>query len=260
MVRPTYDFDGDTVIITGATSGIGRKIALRFAKTGATVINADIEKEPKEADLPTHKAIERDGGVAEFIKTDVSDYQHLKSVVEAAREYGGVDIMINNAGLQIIESFLDADPDQLEALLSVNVFGAFFGTQIAAQDMLYRKKPGVIINTASISSNLAQYDQVQYDASKGAIRMITRGTALELAEHGIRVNAVSPGQIATEFVDGWSQDAREAVQENNMIKPVPLDRAGTPEDIAGAYLFLASEDASYITGEEINVDGGWQIF
>jgi NAD(P)-dependent dehydrogenase (short-subunit alcohol dehydrogenase family) len=90
--------------------------------------------------------------------------------------------------------------------------------------------------------------------------MITRGTALELAEHGIRVNAVAPGQIATEFVDGWSDEAREAARNDELLKPVPLGRAGTPEDVAGAYLFLASEDATYVTGELVHVDGGWQIF
>jgi NAD(P)-dependent dehydrogenase (short-subunit alcohol dehydrogenase family) len=125
--------------------------------------------------------------------------------------------------------------------------------------MLERDDPGVIVNTASISSNLAQFGQVQYDATKGAVRMITRGAALELAEHGIRVNAVAPGQIATEFGQGWSEEAVEAVENAELLKPVPLGRAGFPEDVAGATLFLAGDDAEYVTGELIHVDGGWQI-
>jgi len=256
----SYDFEGETVVVTGATSGIGREIALRFGEAGATVVNADVEREPKDAETPTHEAIEAAGGTAEYVETDVTDRDQLRSVVEAAGEFGGVDVMVNNAGLQIVEPFLETDPEQLDALLGVNAAGSFFGTQVAAEDMIARGDPGSIINTASISSNLAQHDQVQYDASKGAVRMITRGTALELAEHGIRVNAVAPGQIATEFVEGWSETARRAARNDELIKPVPLGRAGTPEDVAGAYLFLASDDAAYVTGELVHVDGGWQVF
>ncbi|MFB6299531.1 MAG: SDR family NAD(P)-dependent oxidoreductase [Halobacteriales archaeon] len=260
MTQPDYAFDDTTVIVTGGTSGIGREVARRFGAAGATVINADIDIEPKNADTATHEVIEDAGGRAEYVETDVSDREQLRSVVDAAREFGGVDVMVNNAGLQTPTPFLEATPDQLNALLSVNVAGVFFGTQVAALDMLDRDTTGVIINTASISSNLAQHDQIQYDASKGAVRMITRGAALELADHGIRVNAVAPGQIATEFVEGWSERARQAAREDELIKPVPLGRAGTPEDVAGAYLFLASADADYITGESIQVDGGWQVF
>jgi NAD(P)-dependent dehydrogenase (short-subunit alcohol dehydrogenase family) len=118
----------------------------------------------------------------------------------------------------------------------------------------------VILNTASISSNVAQKDQVQYDASKGAVQMITRGSALELAEHDIRVNAVAPGQIATEFVEDWSEEAPRDAANDGMIKPVPLKRAGYPEDIAPAFLYLASDAASYVTGELLTVDGGWSAF
>jgi len=255
-----YDYSGQTVVITGGTSGIGREVAKRFGKAGAKVINADLTEEPKDASVPTHEAIEAAGRTAEYIETDVTNRDQISSVVEAAREFGGVDIMVNNAGLQIPEGFLQTTSDQLQAVLATNVEGVFFGTQLAANDMIERSDPGVILNTASISSNLAQFDQVQYDASKGAVRMVTRGAALELAEHSIRVNGVAPGQIATEFTDGWSEEAKQAVKNDELLKPVPLGRAGTPEDVAGIYLFLASEEADYITGELIHVDGGWQIF
>jgi NAD(P)-dependent dehydrogenase (short-subunit alcohol dehydrogenase family) len=131
----------------------------------------------------------------------------------------------------------------------------FFGCQAADNDMIDRGEGGAVINTASISSNFAQHGQVQYDATKGAVRMITRGAALELAEHDIRVNAVAPGQIATEFLEGWTEEA----QEGDFLKPVPQGRAGRPEDVAGAALYLASEQAGYTTGELLHVDGGWQI-
>jgi len=256
---PAYDYDDTTVVITGGTSGIGREVALRFAEHGATVVNGDIDHEPKDADVPTDEAITEAGGTAEYVETDVSNRDDLEVLVEAAHEFGGVDVMVNNAGTQLPKPMLDVTETEYEQMQSVNAKGVFFGTQVAAQDMLDRDDPGVIVNTASISSNLAQHEQVQYDTSKGAVRMITRGASLELAEAGIRVNGVAPGQIATEFTEGWSEQAREMVQNDELLKPVPLGRAGTPEDVAGAYLFLASDAAAYVTGELVHVDGGWQV-
>ncbi len=254
------NFEGETIIVTGATSGIGREIALRFGDAGAAVIVADIQKEPKDGDVPTHEVIREAGGDAEFVETDVTDVEDLRTVVAAAREYGGVDVMVNNAGIIVPGSILDINPETFDKIHAVNARGTFFGTQAAANDMIDRGDPGVLINTASISSDFAQYEQVQYDSSKGAVRMITRGSALELADHGIRVNAVAPGQIATEITEGWADEAKEKIENDELIKPVPLSRAGTPKDIAPAYLYLASEEASYVTGEILQVDGGWQIF
>lgn len=253
-------FDGETVIVTGAASGIGREIALRFGDAGATTIVADVDEKPKDGDVPTHRRIRRNDGEAEFVRTDVTDVNQLTAVVEAARDYGGVDVMINNAGIIIPGSIRTVDPESFDKVHAVNARGTFFGTQAAANDMIDRGEVGVIVNTASISSNLAQYDQVQYDSSKGAVKMITRGAALELAEHDIRVNAVAPGQIATEMTEGWAAEAKEKAASDSLIKPVPLGRAGTPEDVAPAYLYLASEQANYVTGEILQVDGGWQVF
>ncbi|PSP95446.1 short-chain dehydrogenase [Halobacteriales archaeon QS_4_62_28] len=255
----TQDFDGETVLITGATSGIGREIALRFGAAGATVLNADIEREPKDADVPTHERIRGEGGEAAYVETDVSNPEEIEDALVTAREYGGVDVMVNNAGLFIGGDFLDITPAEFDSIFGVNAKGVFFGCQAAAADMIDRGVEGSIVNTASISSWMAQHDQVQYDATKGAVKMVTRGAALELAEHGIRVNGVGPGQIATEFIEDWSEDAPQAAKEEEFLKPVPLGRAGYPRDVAGAVLFLASEDAAYISGEIIMVDGGWQI-
>lgn len=260
MGTTNYDYTDETVLITGASSGIGRQIARRFGEAGATVINADVREQPKgDSEVPTHRTIREAGGSAEFVETDVTQPDQVAVAVEAARDYGGVDIMVNNAAMHMSKPFTEVDPGELDSILSVNVKGVFVGTQVAATDMIDRDEQGTIINTASISSNSAQHNQVPYDMTKGAIRMITRGTALELAEDGIRVNAVAPGQIATEFFEGWSEKAINWVENNELIKPVPLNRAGTPEDVAGAYLYLASEDANYVTGELLHVDGGWQV-
>jgi NAD(P)-dependent dehydrogenase (short-subunit alcohol dehydrogenase family) len=254
------DFTGETVVITGATSGIGREIALQFADAGATVVVGDVEVEPKDADRPVAEAIEAAGGVAEFVRTDVSDRDQLRELVGAAREHGGVDVMINNAGLFTGGSILDLEPEAFERIHQVNAEGVYYGTQVAANDMLDRGVEGTVINTASISSHYAQKGQVQYDSTKGAVRMITRGAAFELADHGIRVNAVAPGQIATEFAEGWSEEAPRKAENDELAKPVPLGRAGTPADVAPAYLYLASDAAAYVTGELLVVDGGWQVF
>jgi NAD(P)-dependent dehydrogenase (short-subunit alcohol dehydrogenase family) len=253
------DFEGETVVVTGGTSGIGRETAMQFGAAGATVLIGDVEREPKLADAPTAEAIREAGGEAAFVETDVSDRSAVEALVEAAREHGGVDVMINNAGIYRDGTVTDLTAADLAAVLSVNVEGVFNGVQSAAADMLDRDDPGVIINTASISSRFAQHGQTAYDASKGAVAMLTRTAALELAEAEIRVNAVAPGQIATEFTPGLAERQRELSRTEGHLKPVPLGRAGEPSDVAGAYLFLASEAAAYVTGELLFVDGGWQV-
>ncbi|WP_152042305.1 SDR family NAD(P)-dependent oxidoreductase [Salinigranum salinum] len=261
MGSVTYDFAGETVIVTGGSSGIGRAVALAFGGAGATVINADVRRDPKDvdADTPTDEAVDATAGRGEYVETDVSDPAALSAVVEAAHEFGGVDVMVNNAGWYNQASLFETAPEEFERIHAINAGGAFFGCRAAAADMIDRGVAGTIVNTASISSSHAQRDQISYDATKGGVKMITRGAALELADHGIRVNAVAPGQIATEF--GTSVAEKEAaVDAGDMAKPIPLDRLGTPDDVAGAVLFLASDAAGYVTGELFYVDGGWQIY
>lgn len=261
MGTTTFDFSGETVIVTGASSGIGREVAFAFADAGATVLNASRRPESKDegADLPTHERIREDGGRADFVETDVSHPDQIERAVEYAREYGGVDVFVNNAGIHITESVLDLTEEQFDRIHDVNVKGYFFGCQAAANDMIDRGVEGQIVNMASISSTMAKPRQIAYESTKGAIQMITRSSALELAEHGIRVNALAPGRIATEFGEMSAEEKAASVKENDLIKPIPLGRAGVSEDVTGATLFLASEDAAYVTGEMFYVDGGFQV-
>lgn len=253
----TGDFAGETVIVTGASSGIGRAVALAFGDADATVINADVREEPKDldADRPTHEVIRERGGAAEHVATDVADPDQVVSVVEAAHEFGGVDVMINNAGVHESRTFRNVSPDDLEAVHAVNTRGTFFGTQVAAEDMIERGEPGVVLNTASTTADDPEFEHSHYAATKGAIRMLTRSAALELAQHGVRVNAVAPGSIATEITEGWSERAAASIDEDG----TPPVRAGRPADLAGAYLYLASQQADYVTGELLRVDGGDQV-
>ena len=261
MGATSFDFADEVVIVTGGSSGIGRGTAVEFAEAGATVIVADVRRDPKDldADAPTDEVIADAGGEAEYVETDVSDPAQVESLVEAAREFGGVDVMVNNAALFVEGSITDIDVGAFDDALGVNVRGVLVGTQVAARDMLDRDDPGCIVNTASISSTLAQYGQVGYDATKGAVRMITRGAALDLADSGIRVNAVAPGQIATEFLEGWTEEARESVDADGFLKEIPMGRVGVPADVAPAVCYLASDAAGYTTGELLHVDGGWQV-
>jgi NAD(P)-dependent dehydrogenase (short-subunit alcohol dehydrogenase family) len=253
----TGDFADETVVVTGGSSGIGRAVALAFGEAGATVVNADVRPDPKDvdADRPTHELIERDGGSGTYVETDVADPAAVESVVEAAREVGGVDVMINNAAVHVSRRFREVTPADLERVHAVNARGVFFGTQAAADDMVERDEPGVILNTASSTSTDPEWEHAHYAATKGAIRMITRSAALELARHGIRVNSVAPGPIATEITEGWTERAVESVGAGRD----PPTRAGRPVDLAGAYLYLASERADYVTGEELRVDGGARL-
>ncbi|WP_408960323.1 SDR family NAD(P)-dependent oxidoreductase [Natrinema sp. 74] len=274
MGEIAYDFSDETVIVTGGTSGIGREVARRFGEAGATVIVADIREAPKEDHVsgPTHELIQDRGGRAEFIETDVSDPEEVGAVVTAAREFGGVDVMVNNAGIYREASLVETDADAFDQVFAINVRGVFAGCRAAARDMLDRDTPGSIVNTASISSEYAQVGHSMYDASKGAVMMLTRVAALELARYDIRVNAVAPGIIETTFGTGNPDFAREigdgfvledaALPDLNAqeIDPeIPMGRMGTPDELAGSYLFLASDAASYVTGHLLYVDGGYQI-
>jgi NAD(P)-dependent dehydrogenase (short-subunit alcohol dehydrogenase family) len=255
------DFSEDTVIVTGGSAGIGRAIAIGFADCGADVVIGDISSTPKSGGetTPTVEHIRNNDGTATFIETDVSNEEDIAELIVGAEEFGGVDVMVNNAAMYSRSSILEITSEELDTIQSTNESSVIFGTQYAARSMIDRGQPGCIVNISSVSAEMAQSNQIGCAASKGAVKMITRATAYELARRNIRVNAVAPGQIATTFVKEQPDDIRRAVETDSYTKSIPLERAGEPSDVSNAVRFLASEAASYITGETIVVDGGWTL-
>lgn len=262
MGRAVWDFSDETAVVTGGSSGIGRQIALELADADAAVVIADTRREPVDPDAaPTAEVIEENGGDAAFVETDVRQLEEQRAAIERAREFGGLDMMFNNAGVGSTESVLDASRAEFERLFDVHVFGMMTGCRLAAEEFIDRGIDGAIVNTASIRSEFADPDHVQYDTAKGAVKMLTRCAAFELADHGIRVNAVAPGPIATHGRQtDTAEELRERIADGDYTKPIPQSRAGEPEEVAAAALYLASEEASYTTGELLFVDGGYQIY
>lgn len=255
----TFDFEDETVIVTGASSGIGREVALQFADAGATVINGDLVGQPDHVDAPTHELIEDRGGTGVFVETDVTDREAIASLVDQAREYGGVDVMVNNAGVNYRKSLLEVTADEYDDVESVNLFGVVFGTQVAAMDMIEQDVAGCIINTASIRTDVALSNQVMYNTTKGGVKMLTKSAALDLAEYGIRVNAVAPGRTVTALSD-TTEKAEELAESGQLEKAIPMERPAATSDIAPTFLYVASDAAEYMTGEIVTVDGGLSVY
>jgi NAD(P)-dependent dehydrogenase (short-subunit alcohol dehydrogenase family) len=241
-------------VVTGASSGIGRAIGQRFAEHGADVVVADIRESPREGGTPTHEVIEAETTAqATFVECDVSSVDDIESALDAAAAFGGVDVLVNNAGIFRAEEFLDVTPSAYEQLLAVNVRGAFFGSQRAAARMI-GNGGGSIINVSSIAGILGNGGYVSYSTSKGALRLLTYSLAHRLGPESIRVNAIHPGGIETAML----ADANLGPEGTDaFVEQIPQRRLGEPDDIAGAALFLASDLASYVNGESLVVDGGY---
>ena len=231
-------FDKQVVVVTGAGHGIGRAVAERFAAEGASVVVNDVNAARAE-----------EGGGAMTYVADVSSKAQVDAMFDAVIDrFGTVDVLVNNAGnIHAARHFLEADEAWWDQLLDVNLKGAFL-CSLRAAHIMARKGSGVILNMSSGGATKAHRGNVAYDASKGGIEAMTRAMALDLAPYGIRVNAIVPGLIRTYDLD------EPAAQERGQV--VPLGRLGDPEDLAGPTVFLATDDARYITGACLAVDGG----
>jgi NAD(P)-dependent dehydrogenase (short-subunit alcohol dehydrogenase family) len=244
-------FDNQIAIVTGAGYGIGRGIAEYFAAKGAKVAIFDIDDSTSKE---TEERIVSSGGRAMFYKTDVSNYDGIvESVAKVKRDLGIVDILINNAGIRYVRNVLDIPNEEWNRTISVNLTGMFYMVK-AVVPMMQEKGRGKIVNVASISGLVGQNGRAAYGASKGGIIQFTRSLAVELAPK-INVNAVAPGFIpGTGMMKEIDKDTRSSAW---MIANTPVKRAGSPQDVAAAVAFLSSDEASFITGATLPVDGGF---
>jgi NAD(P)-dependent dehydrogenase (short-subunit alcohol dehydrogenase family) len=245
-----------TAVITGAASGVGRAIAELFSDHGAAVVVADIRSEPREGGEPTHERINDQGGDATFVECDVTSYDDCVTAVEAAEEFGGIDVMVNNAGIVGPQTpLVELDFDEYQTLMDINLSGVFRGSKAAAIEMIDQGDGGSIINMSSVAGMQGYGGITSYSASKGGVRLFTYALTSELGPDGIRVNVVHPGVIETAMTTEDSPTV--GTEEGEQLKQtIPLRRFGKPEDVAGVCGFLASDLASYVTAESIVVDGG----
>ncbi len=241
-------------VVTGGAQGIGRACAERFAAEGARVVIADIDDEKGSAAADAINAAHADGGeVAAFVPCDVGDGSQVKAMIEATVErFGGLDICLSNAGIIHTAGFLDIAEADFDRVLRVNLKGVFLTGQAAARRMAARGG-GVIINMSSVNAVLAIPDQVPYVTAKGGVKQLTKVMALALAPHGIRVNAIGPGSIMTDMLKVVMHDA---AARTKILSRTPMGRCGEVDEVAAVAAFLASDDASYLTGQTIYPDGG----
>ena len=239
-------------VVTGASRGIGRAIAKKLAHAGATVIiNYNGSREKAEE---TKDEIEAEGGKAAVYQCDVSDFEKCETFIsDVIKEYGRLDILVNNAGITKDGLLMKMSEEDFDKVLSTNLKGAFNTIRFATRQML-KQRSGRIINMASVVGVTGNAGQANYAASKAGIIGLTKATAREMASRGITVNAIAPGFIETDMTEVLSDKVKEA-----SVAQIPLGKFGKPEDVAAAAAFLASEEAGYITGQVLHVDGGMVI-
>ena len=235
--------DGKICIITGAGRGIGYATAVKFAEEGAKVVIAEFDEKSGQ------KAADDVGGI--FIQTNVAEKSSVNSLFEKVMtEYGCVDVLVNNAGILMDGTLVKMEEDQFDAVINVNLKGVYLCGQSAAT-IMKEQGSGVILNASSVVAHNGNYGQTNYVATKAGVIGMTKVWARELGKDGIRVNAIAPGFITTEMTAQMPEKIIKMMGEK-----VPVKRWGDPEDVANAYCFLASDEASYISGTVLNVDGG----
>jgi sorbose reductase len=251
-VLDLFGLSGKRALVTGASSGIGRKVAQAYAQAGADVAIAARNVEALQGVADELAA--DGGGKVVPIQCDVTRSEQVNSMVDrVVAELGGIDIAVCNAGIITVVPMLAMSPEEFQRIQDTNVTGVFLTAQSAARAMVAQGRGGVIINTASMSGSIINVPQQvgHYCASKAAVIHLTKAMAVELASHNIRVNSVSPGYILTELVEPLTEYHRQWEPK------IPLGRIGRPEELTGLYVYLASEASSYMTGSDVVIDGGY---
>ncbi|RZM82108.1 glucose 1-dehydrogenase [Leptolyngbya iicbica] len=253
---------GKTAIVTGASSGIGQAIAVRLAAEGCNVvINYRSDAEGAEATAQqAHEGATAAGYPSQTLKVqaDVSQVADIKQLFDTAiATFGRLDILVNNAGIQMEAASHEVSPEDFDKVINVNLRGAYLCARAAIQQFLQQSQPGSIINVSSVHEVIPRPQYISYSISKGGMGNLTRTLALEYARQGIRVNAIAPGATETPINDDWVDDPQ---QEAIVNRHIPLGRPGTPEEMAAATAFLLCDEATYITGQTLYIDGGLTLY
>jgi glucose 1-dehydrogenase len=254
---------GKNVLVTGGSSGIGQAIAVRFAEYGANVA-INYLRQPQEAEDTEHQVnacvrrVKQEGVRDVLVQGDVAQEDDVARLVEqTAGELGGLDVLVNNAGIQVSRPSHKLSAADFDKVLAVNLRGAFLCAREAIRRFLDADTPGVVINVSSVHQRIPKPGYLGYSVSKGGMQNLTTTLALEYADRGIRVNGIGPGATITPINRAWVDDPDKKAQVEQHI---PLPRAGTADEMAGVTCFLASDDAAYITGQTLFVDGGLTLY
>ncbi len=252
MSLPEFNLNDKIAFVTGAGRGLGRAGAFALARAGAHVVLVSRTRSQLDE---TAAAVEAMGRKALVAVADIRSSGQIEAAVRTAVEaFGRLDILFNNAGTNVRKPVVEMTEEDWHTIIDTNVKGIFLVARAVARQMIAQKS-GCIINMSSMSSVSPERDKVVYASSKGAVMQFTKGLALELAAHGIRVNAIAPGYMMTPLVKGYLE--ADAERYKRILQRIALGRIGQPEEIGGALVFLASDAARYITGATITIDGGW---